>query len=212
MLAEHSLWVARRRHRKVNAQKPGQAEDETAPAWQHRTADRLAEKCGARRVQIPAGRLLPSAERSISSRVAEGRSGRNADARSLCAQRNTPVGRVALSVTPPPLHPAFTRTLSLPTLSTRTSEHQWGRRQGQEVSRAERAEREERPARLTSCPQDTRPTLWPGHRPFLPVMRGRRPAKLSVHRRCARCTALRRYGCRRLFHDQQQSSRTPFAQ
>jgi hypothetical protein len=34
----------------------------------------------------------------------------------------------------------------------------WGQRCGQEVSRAERAEREERPARLTSCPQDTRPT------------------------------------------------------
>jgi hypothetical protein len=112
----------------------------------------------------------------------------------LTRQRQHPCGRVALAVTPPPLHPASTRTLFLPTLLTRKSEHQWGHRQGQEVSRAERAEREERPARLTSCPQDTRPTLWPGHRPFLPIMRGRRPAKLSVHRRCAWCTALRRYG------------------
>jgi hypothetical protein len=111
----------------------------------------------------------------------------------LTRQRQHPVGRVALLVTPPPLNPAFTRTLSLPTLSTRASEHQWGRQQGQEVGRAERAEKEERLARPTSCPQDTRPTLWPGHRPFLPVMRGRRPAKLSVHRRCAWCTALRRY-------------------
>src|SRR5215211_3405853 len=40
------------------------------------------------------------------------------------------------------MNPAVTRTLSLPTLSTRTSEHQWGNRQGQEVGRAERAERE----------------------------------------------------------------------
>src|SRR3954453_12369732 len=54
--------------------------------------------------------------------------------------------------------PAVTRSLLLPTLFTRKSEQQWGHRQGQEVSRAERAEREERPARLTSCPQDTRPT------------------------------------------------------
>src|SRR4051812_33223341 len=54
--------------------------------------------------------------------------------------------------------PAVARLLFLPTLFTRKSERQWGHRQGQEVSRAERAEREERPARLTSCPQDTRPT------------------------------------------------------
>src|SRR3954452_9821936 len=54
--------------------------------------------------------------------------------------------------------PAVTRLLFLPPLFTRKSEQQWGHRQGQEVSRAERAEREERPARLTSCPQDTRPT------------------------------------------------------
>src|SRR3954470_8243180 len=54
--------------------------------------------------------------------------------------------------------PAVARLLFLPTLSTRKSERQWGHRQGQDVSRAERAEREERPARLTSCPQDTRPT------------------------------------------------------
>jgi hypothetical protein len=32
---------------------PGQAEDETAPAGQHRTADRLAEKAGERRVFVP---------------------------------------------------------------------------------------------------------------------------------------------------------------
>src|SRR3954453_2469618 len=54
--------------------------------------------------------------------------------------------------------PAVTRSLFLPTLFTRKSERQWGHRQGQEVSRAELAEREERTARLTSCPQDTRPT------------------------------------------------------
>src|SRR4051794_10110748 len=54
--------------------------------------------------------------------------------------------------------PAVTRSLFLPTLSTRKSEHQWGHRQGQEVGRAERAESEERTARPTSCPQDTRPT------------------------------------------------------
>jgi hypothetical protein len=92
----------------------------------------------------------------------------------LTRQRQHPVGRVALLVTPPPLNPAITRTLSLPTLSTRTSEHQWGRRQGQEVGRAERAEREERPARPTSCPQDTRPTLCTVYRPFLPALFGRR--------------------------------------
>ena len=102
-----------------------------------------------------------------------------------------------MPVAPPPMIPAVDRLLFLPTLITRKSERQWGHRQGQEVSRAERAEREERPARLTSCPQDTRPTLWPGHRPFLPVMRGRRPAKLSVHHRCAWCTALKRYAHRR---------------
>jgi hypothetical protein len=63
--------------------RPGQAEDETAPAGQHRTADRLAEKAGERRVFI-SGRQAPgSAERSIFLRVAEGRSGRNADARSF---------------------------------------------------------------------------------------------------------------------------------
>src|SRR4051794_23871847 len=62
--------------------------------------------------------------------------------------------------------PAVTRSLFLPTLSTRKSERQWGQRQGQEVGRAERAEKEERLARPTSCPQDTRPTLWPGNRPF----------------------------------------------
>src|SRR3954468_5378883 len=94
------------------------------------------------------------------------------------------------------MNPAFTRSLFLPTLSTRASEHQWGHRQGQEVSRAELAEREERPARLTSCPQDTRPTFWPGHRPFLPVMRSRRLAKLSVRRRCASCTGQIRYTIR----------------
>ena len=128
----------------------------------------------------------------------------------LTRQRQHPVGRVALLVTPPPLNPAITRTLSLPTLSTRTSEHQWGHRQGQEVSRAERAEREERPARLTSCPQDTRPTLWPASRPFLPVMRGRSPATLSVHRRCASCTALKRYAWRSPSGDQHPCSRRQF--
>src|SRR5687768_3271568 len=66
------------------------------------------------------------------------------------------------------MNPAFTRTLYLPTIYTRASEHQWGHRQGQEVGRAERAEKEERLARPTSCPQDTRPTLWPGHRPLPP--------------------------------------------
>ena len=30
----------------------------------------------------------------------------------------------------------------------------------------ELAESEERTSRPTSCPQDTRPTLWPGHRPL----------------------------------------------
>src|SRR4051794_11495701 len=38
--------------------------------------------------------------------------------------------------------PAVTRSLFLPTLYTRKSEQQWGHRQGQEVGRAERAERE----------------------------------------------------------------------
>jgi hypothetical protein len=86
VLAEHSLWVARRRHRKVNAQGSGKAVDESAPEGKHRTADRLAEKAGERRVIIPLfpGRQALSArERSIFSRVAEGRSGRNAASRSF---------------------------------------------------------------------------------------------------------------------------------
>src|SRR3954464_12076023 len=91
------------------------------------------------------------------------------------------------------MNPAATRTLFLPTLSTRKSEHQWGHRQGQEVGRAERAEKEERLARPTSCPQDTRPPLWPGHRPFLPVMRSRRLAKLSITEGDVWSTGLNRY-------------------
>src|SRR3954452_23343201 len=92
--------------------------------------------------------------------------------------------------------PAVTRSLFLPTLSTRKSEQQWGHRQGQEVGRAERAEREERPVRPTSCPWTLAPPfgLVTGH--FLPIMRGRRPAKLAVHRRCACCIALMRYTSR----------------
>src|SRR5215218_9212924 len=46
----------------------------------------------------------------------------------------------------------------------------WGQRRGQEVGRAERAESEERTSWPTSCPQDTRPTLWPVYRPFLPAL------------------------------------------
>jgi hypothetical protein len=106
--------------------------------------------------------------------------------------------------TRPPMIPAVTRSFFLPTLFTRKSEHQWGHRQGQEVGRAERAEKEERLARPTSCPQDTRPTLWPGHRPFLPVMRGRKPAKLSSTTGAAWSTGLSRYTNRRTEGDQQQ--------
>src|SRR5215218_42292 len=75
--------------------------------------------------------------------------------------------------------PAVIRSIFLPTLSTRQSERQWGHRQGQEVGRAERAEKEERLTRPTSCPQDTRPTLWPGHRP-LPSSHARPQAGLPV--------------------------------
>ena len=182
---------------------PGQAEDETAPARQHRTADRLAEKAGERRVFISGRQALFSAERSIFLRVAEGRSGRNADARSLCAQRNTPVGRVALLVTPPPMNPAFTRTLSLPTLSTRTSEHQWGRRQGQEVSHAERAERELATgvADLLSAGHSPHPLACSAG-PFLPIMRSRRPASVCGSSPRASSTALRRYALRKPLCDQ----------
>src|SRR4051794_25314958 len=55
------LVGGRRPHREVIAQDPGQAEEEGAPEGQPRTADRLAEKAGARRVFVPlvlAGRLL----------------------------------------------------------------------------------------------------------------------------------------------------------
>jgi hypothetical protein len=42
-----------------------------------------------------------------------------------------------------------------------------------------------RPVWPTSCPQDTRLTFGLVTCHFLPVMRGRRPAYLLVHRRCA---------------------------
>src|SRR4051812_17315622 len=100
--------------------------------------------------------------------------------------------------------PAVTRSLFLPTLFTRISEHQWGRRQGQEVGRAERAEKEERLARPTSSPQATRPTVWPGHRPFLPVMRSRRLASFAARQRRAWSTGLNRYAYRRTRDDQQR--------
>jgi hypothetical protein len=74
------------------------------------------------------------------------------------ASASTPRGASGLGGGPTPDDPRSC-SITFPTHPlTRKSERQWGHRQGQEVSRAERAEREERPARLTSCPQDTRPT------------------------------------------------------
>jgi hypothetical protein len=75
---------------------------------------------------------------------------------------NTPVGRVALPVTPPPMIPAVTRSHFLPTLLTRKSEHQWGHRQGQEVGHAERAERELATgvADLLSAGHSPHPLAW----------------------------------------------------
>jgi hypothetical protein len=122
---------------------PGQAEDETAPAGQHRTADRLAEKAGERRVFIPGRQALCSAKRFYLF-AGGGRKVWKECRRPLPLTRsvNPPVGRVALPVTPPPMIPAVDRLLFLPTLITRKSERQWGHRQGQEVGHAERAERE----------------------------------------------------------------------
>src|SRR4051794_12804572 len=109
-------------------------------------------------------------------------------------------------------HPQCTRKLlehaSYPPQRKRWTTSVWGLRQGQEVSRAELAEREVRPPGLTSCPQDTRPTLWPGHRPFLPVMRSCRLAKLSITVGDVRSTGLNRYTNRRLLSDQLGYSRT----
>ncbi len=70
----------------------------------------------------------------------------------LTRQRQHPSGASGLVGDPTPNDPRSYSNTLLPTLYIRASEHRWGRRQGQEVSRAERAEREERPARLTSCP------------------------------------------------------------
>ena len=81
------------------------------------------------------------------------------------AARFSPVGRVSAPVSPP-LRNFFTRLLFFPPLHMLCMSGFWGQRRGQEVGRAERAESEERTSRPTSCPQDTRPTLWPGHRPL----------------------------------------------
>src|SRR3954447_18668547 len=55
--ARRALLVSGRRPHRVKSKVTGQAEDETAPAGQHRTADRLAEKAGERRVFAP---LVPA--------------------------------------------------------------------------------------------------------------------------------------------------------
>jgi hypothetical protein len=62
LCARRALLVGGRRpHRKVNAQRPGKAEDESAPEWEAPDSPRAAESPGERRVFVPlvlAGRLF----------------------------------------------------------------------------------------------------------------------------------------------------------
>src|SRR3712207_4965572 len=81
----------------------GQAEDETAPAGQHRTADRLAEKAGKRRVVSNSPcRQAGSAQSAVLSAGGGRKVWKDAASRSIwCVCTNFPlVGRVALAVDP----------------------------------------------------------------------------------------------------------------
>jgi hypothetical protein len=105
----------------------------------------------------------------------------------------SPVGRVALVLDPlPDDYRSYSFTLSTHPIPG-ASEQSRGQRQGQEVGHAKPADSEERASGQTSCPEDTRPTLLPGHRPFLPAQWRRRASHTPLRRRCACCTGLTRY-------------------
>ncbi len=172
---------------------PGQAEDETAPARQHRTADRLAEKAGERRVSISAVRhvlwrvsaLLP---------IRGGGSGRNPRAAPFDASASTPRGASGLGGDPTPVDPrSYSNTLFTHPLhqeiraSVGSPTRTGGRARGACGEGAcDRCARP--PVRRTLAPPFG---LVTG--PFLPVMRSRRLAKLAVPRRGAWCIALMRH-------------------
>jgi hypothetical protein len=119
----------------------------------HRTADRLAEKAGTRRVFVficPQGSLSSAAALIFFCGRLEGLEG-NA-ARSFARQRNLPCGASDLGVGPAPDDTAAICSLLFPTLSTRSIRALRGQRKGQEVGHAKLAKREERPSGQTSGP------------------------------------------------------------
>jgi hypothetical protein len=157
-----------------------------------------------------ARRAVCSAERSL-LRVAEGRSGRNPTPALLRISAILPCGASGVAGVPSPCTTFLLDDFSYPSFFTHRGVVFWGRRRGQEVGLAERAERElaTGAADLLSAGHSPHP-LACMQAPFLPVSLGRRPTTLLAHRRRASCTALRRYSSRRVSADQLQYTSTPF--
>src|SRR3954452_15574173 len=198
VLAEHSLWVARRRHRKVNAQKPGKAENESAPEWEAPDSPRATESPGQRRVSCLAypcrqALLRVSAPLPIRGRrVWEEFPGRLL----LTRQRQPPCGASGLVGAPTPDDPrSYSITLSTHPLNQeiRAAVGAPARTGGRSRARGACGE--------GACDRCARPpvrrTLAPPFGlvtgPFLPTMRGRRPASYAPRQRGACCIALMRH-------------------
>jgi hypothetical protein len=173
-------------HTALTSQFTGKAEDESAPEGKHRTA--LERRRDLANAECCPGRQAPFNAKRFYLFAGGGRKVWKECRRPLLLTRsvNTPVGRVALPVTPPPDDPrSYSITLLTHPLnqeiraSVGPPARTGGRPRGACGEGAcDRCGRP--PVRRTLAPPFG---LVTGH--FLPVMRGRRPAYLLVHRRCA---------------------------
>jgi hypothetical protein len=187
----------------------------------HRTADRLAEKAGERRVfvlVVLAVRLFLRVSALACCRSGEGGFGRNAPNRLLLTrQRQPPGGASGLGGVPTPdAHHSYSITL-LPHPSQPGSQSVCGgaAKDRKSAARSVRRGRNDRrgrpPVRRTLAPPFG---LVTG--PFLPIMRGRRPASCAPRQRGACCIALMRYtsrhapGCGNGVFEHRFSTTNPF--
>jgi hypothetical protein len=135
---------------------------------------------------LPAGQLLSTKRCSCRWRK-EGLEGIRR--RLLCAIAHSPWGRVASSSTRPHEQPSYSNTKQPhpPLSSVRVCLA--GRRRGQEVGHAERAERELATGAADLLSEGHSPPLCAGTALFLPAT--------GPRRRCGCCTGLSRYASRR---------------
>ena len=101
--------------------------------------ERAEAEAGLRRLQADT-----AAELLLLSAGGSRKAWKESAARPFVRSATSPVGRVALELSPLPMHTAVTRSLLFPTLLTRSISDPRGQRKGQEVGHAKLAESEER--------------------------------------------------------------------